>query len=180
MGKPVQRINRVRRRDRAVEDEEWIRSFLGEARYGVVATEWEGQPFMNPVVFVYEQETQAIYFHTSRAGRIFANISRNPRVCFNACRMGDLMPATTASGFDVEYDSVVVFGKAEVLTDESQATRALRLLLGKYFPNLRYGEEYGPITSEQLGRAAVYRVRVEAWSGKRNLAKATTPEDTAT
>jgi nitroimidazol reductase NimA-like FMN-containing flavoprotein (pyridoxamine 5'-phosphate oxidase superfamily) len=161
-------INRVRRRDRAVEDDDWIRAFLRDAQYGVVATESDGQPFINPLLFVYDEETNALYFHTGRAGRIFANIAANARVCFNACRMGDLIADTEAWRFDVAYDSVIVFGKATVLADAEQATRSLRLLLAKYFPDLRYGEDYAPIAPEQLARTAVYRLEIEAWSGKRS------------
>jgi len=123
---------------------------------------------MNPLLFVYEEESNALYFHTGRAGRIFANIAANPRVCFNACRMGELIAETAAWRFDVAYDSVVVFGKATVLMDAEEATRALCLLLAKYFPDLRYGEDYTPITREQLAKTAVYRLEIEAWSGKRN------------
>ena len=166
-------INRVRRRDRAVEDETWIRSFLRDAPYGVVATESKGQPFINPLTFVYDEASHCIYFHTGRAGRIFANIAANPRLCFNASRMGDLIPATRASGFDVEYDSVTVFGRAHVLEDHAEATRALRLLLDKYFPDLRCGEDYSSITTADLSRAAVYRLAVDCWSGKRNVARPT-------
>jgi nitroimidazol reductase NimA-like FMN-containing flavoprotein (pyridoxamine 5'-phosphate oxidase superfamily) len=169
--RPDEPINRVRRRDRAVEDEEWIRSFLRQAGYGVVATESEGQPFINPLIFVYEEESNSVYFHTGRAGRIFANIAKNPRVCFNASRMGKLIPAGKASGFDVEYESVIVFGRAHVLDDEGEALRALRLLLDKYFPELHYGEDYKAIAAGDLRRAAVYRLDIECWSGKRNAAR---------
>jgi hypothetical protein len=161
-------INRVRRRDRAVEDDNWIRAFLRDAQHGVVATEAGGQPFVNPLLFVYEEETNALYFHSGRAGRIFANIAANPRVCFNACRMGKLIAEAEAWRFDVQYESVVVFGKATALADPEEVTRALRLLLAKYFPDLRYGEDYRPITQEQLAKTAVYRLEIEAWSGKRN------------
>ncbi|MFB3880173.1 MAG: pyridoxamine 5'-phosphate oxidase family protein [Armatimonadota bacterium] len=161
-------INWIRRRDRAVEDDEWIRAFLRDARYGVVATESGGQPFTNPVLFVYDEKHNAIHFHTGRQGRIFANIAANPRVCLNACQMGRLIADTAAWRFDVAYDSVVVFGKAAALGDAEEATGALRLLLAKYFPHLRYGEDYAPITPEQLARTAVYRLEIEAWSAKRS------------
>jgi len=163
-----QPINRVRRRERAVEDDAWIRGFLEEIQYGSVASEQEGQPFINPVVFVYEAATHALYFHTGRAGRVYANLMANPRVCFNACRMLGLKAAPAASGFDVAYESVTVFGRAECLAEEAEATRVLRLLVERYFPELRYGEDYAPVTAEQAARTAVWRVRVEAWSGKRN------------
>ena len=163
-------INRVRRRERAVEDEEWIRRFLREARYGVVATECDGQPFVNPLLFAYDEESHALYFHTSREGRICANIRRNPRVCFCASEMGRLVPGAAACGMDVEYGSVVVFGRAEILEDTAEAARALRLLVAKYFPEMGTGEGRPAMTSEEVARPAVYRVRIEAWSGKRNAA----------
>jgi nitroimidazol reductase NimA-like FMN-containing flavoprotein (pyridoxamine 5'-phosphate oxidase superfamily) len=165
-------INRVRRRERAVEDEEWIRGFLREARYGVVATECGGQPFVNPLLFAYDEESHALYFHTSREGRICANIGGNARVCFCASEMGRLVAGAAACGMDVEYGSVVVFGRAEVLEDATEAARALRLLVEKYFPEMGSGAGRPAMTAEEVARPAVYRVRIEAWSGKRNAAEA--------
>jgi hypothetical protein len=163
-------ISRVRRRDRAVEDDEWIRAFLRAAQFGVVASESHGQPFMNPVVFAYEDASSALYFHTGRQGRIFANIRANPRVCFSACRMLGLISGDSAASFDVSYESVIVFGRARVLDNPAQAERALRFLLAKYAPGLCYGQDYRPVTAEQLARSAVYQIDIEAWSGKRNVA----------
>ena len=164
-------LNKVRRRDRAVVDDNWIRAFLREAQYAVVATESEGQPFLNPLLFVYDEQSNSIFFHTGRAGRIFANISSNPRVCLNVCHMGELIADVEAWRFTVGYDSVNVFGSTVVIEDPAAATRALSLLLAKYFPHLRYGEDYSPITSEQLAPTAVYELHIEAWSAKRHTPK---------
>ncbi len=163
-------VNLSRRRDRSVEDPAWIRTYLGEAPFGLVATARDGEPYLTPVNFAYEEGSDSLYFHGARAGRLFATIAINPRVCFNACRMGALILATEASGFDVEYDSVTVFGRARVLEEEAEAAHGLRLLLDKYAPALRYGEDYKAITPDDLARTAVYRIEIEAWSGKRNPA----------
>ena len=163
-----QPINYVRRRDRVVEDDGWIRAFLEKGQYGSVASECEGQPFINPVCYVYDAETHAIYFHTGRAGRIFANLTANPRVCFNVCTALGLEANPAAFSFTMAYESVNVFGRAECIEDEAEAIRALRLLVDRYFPGLKYGEDYPPMTPERLGPTAVWRIRVEAWSGKRN------------
>ncbi len=161
-------INYVRRRDRAVEDDAWIRAFLENAQFGSVASEHEGQPFINPVCFVYDAATHAIYFHTGRTGRIFANLTANPRVCFNVSAMLGLRADPAAFNFTMGYESVTVFGRAECLEEEAEAIRALRLLVARYFPDLKYGEDYPPVTPERLTPTAVWRLRVEAWSGKRN------------
>ena len=162
-----QPIHHIRRRERAVEDDAWISSFLQRAQFGSVASVEEGQPFINPVIFVYEPTAHALYFHTGRAGRIYANLTANPRLCFNACEMIGLIAGTAAAGFDVVYESVMVFGQAQVIAEAAEATHVLQLLLAKYFPHLRYGEDYQPIVPEQLTPTAVWRVPVEAWSGKR-------------
>ena len=169
-------IGRVRRRDRAVEDGAWISSFLEGAPSCVVATESDGRPFATPLIFAYDRRAHCIYFHTGRAGRLFSNVAENPRVCLNAFTMGNLIPAADASGFDVEYESVTVFGRVRVLDDEEDAVRGLCLLVSKYFPELRYREDYGAIAPEELAPTAVYRLDIDAWSGKRNLP---TPDATA-
>ena len=161
-------MNQVRRRDRAVEDETWIRRFLHEARYGVVASVCEGQPYLNPLLFVYDEESNAILFHTARGGRIHSNISGNGRVCFCVSEMGRLIGDEEACAFDVEYASVIVLGRACVLEEEAEAGRALGLLVRKYFPEAAHGEGGKPIPPEQAKRPAVYRVDIESWSGKRN------------
>lgn len=161
-------INYVRRRERAVDDDAWIRQFLHDAPYGLVATERDGQPFMNPLIFAYDEAAHAIYYHTGRKGRIFANVTANPRVCFNACKMNGLISKPAASGFDVAYESVIVFGRVRIVEDEAEATAALRAMLDKYFSHLRYGEDYSPITPQQLQPTAVHCLQIASWSAKRN------------
>src|SRR5579863_9555531 len=140
----------VRRTDRAVDDETWIKEFLHQAPTGQLATVYEGQPFINSNLFVFDEAAHALYMHTFRLGRTRANIERNERVCFSVSAMGRLLPASEALEFSVEYDSVVVFGRGSILNDEGQAKRALQLLLDKYFPHLKPGQDYRAIVLEEL------------------------------
>lgn len=163
-------IHQPRRRDRAVDDETWIREYLQRASWGVLATAFDGQPFLNSNLFVFDPSMHAIYLHTARLGRTRSNIESSPQVCFSVGEMGRLLPADTALEFSVEYSSVVVFGRARVVADAEEARRALQLLLDKYFPHLRPGRDYRPIQPEELGRTSVYRVDIEHWSAKRKVA----------
>lgn len=167
--------HQVRRADRTVEDEGWIRALLHRAPYGVLATEYDGQPFINSNLFVFDEATHAIYLHTAQVGRTRANIEQNDRVCFSVSEMGRLLPADTALEFSVEYGGVTVFGRAVIVTDEEEARHGLQLLLNKYFPHLKPGRDYRPITSEELARTTVYRVQIEHWSGKKKGAEANFP-----
>ena len=59
----------LRRRDRGVEDEAWIRELLRESATGVLATVNDGQPFLNSNLFVYDEAEHAIWMHTASTGR---------------------------------------------------------------------------------------------------------------
>ncbi|MBZ0302665.1 MAG: pyridoxamine 5'-phosphate oxidase family protein [Anaerolineae bacterium] len=168
-------VDHIRRQDRAVEDEAWIVQFLTSAAVGTLASAYEGQPFINSNLFVYHPARRCIYLHTAHAGRTRANIEANPRVCFSVMAMGRLLPADEALEFSVEYESVVVFGQAVIVTDADEALCGLQLLLDKYAPHLQPGVDYRPPVSEELDRTAVYRIDIDTWTGKRKAVAADFP-----
>jgi nitroimidazol reductase NimA-like FMN-containing flavoprotein (pyridoxamine 5'-phosphate oxidase superfamily) len=80
--------------------------------------------------------------------------------------MGRLLPADEALEFGVEYRSVVLSGRAIQVEDPEEALRGLELIMEKYAPHLKSGEDYAPIASEELIRTSVVRLDIESWSGK--------------
>ncbi|HUX42058.1 MAG TPA: pyridoxamine 5'-phosphate oxidase family protein [Rectinemataceae bacterium] len=162
----------VRRKDRAVEDTEWLRALLHRAPMGILATSRDGQPSINTRHFAFDDEAGAIYLHGAKSGRTIDDIGLNDRVCFSASEIGRQLPASKAFDFGSEYASVVVYGRAAIVEDEAEARRALELILAKYFPHLAYGRDYAPIADKELSATAVIRVTIEEWSGKRKVAGA--------
>ena len=148
---------------------------LAKAPFGVLATVRDGQPFVNMNIFVYEPATHSIFLHTANAGQTRGNVLQENRVSFCVSEMGRLLPAVYALEFSVEYAGVVVFGAAEVVTDDAEAARALQLLLDKYAPHLKPDVHYRPSTPAEIARTTVYRLRIERWSGKRKVAPADHP-----
>jgi nitroimidazol reductase NimA-like FMN-containing flavoprotein (pyridoxamine 5'-phosphate oxidase superfamily) len=158
--------SRLRRRDRG-KDDAWVRAFMKEAPYGYLATaDAAGQPYLNSNLFVYDEQRHCIYLHTHRTGRTRDNVERSEKVAFSASAMGRLLPAPEALEFSVEYCGVSAFGTGRVVDEVEEAKAALQMLLDKYAPHLRPGRDYRPTTDEELARTAVYRVDIEAWSGK--------------
>jgi hypothetical protein len=66
----------------------------------------------------------------------------------------------------VEYASVVVFGKVEILTEADQTRHGLQLLLDRFFPHLKPGIDYREILPQELDITSVYRIKIDSWSGK--------------
>ncbi len=159
----------VRRRDRAVADDDWIAALLRRAPLASLATIADGQPFINSNLFVYDEARHVIYMHTARYGRTRANLERDERVCLSVSEMGRLLPADVALEFSVEYSGAAVFGRGAVVEDVDEAAHGLQLLLNKYFAHLRPGEHYRPSTLEEVARTSVYRITIEEWSGKRKV-----------
>jgi nitroimidazol reductase NimA-like FMN-containing flavoprotein (pyridoxamine 5'-phosphate oxidase superfamily) len=162
----------VRRQDRAVTDEAWIERLLAQAPLGVMATAEEGEPYLNANLFVYDATQKVIYLHTARSGRTRRMIGEATRVAFSVHEMGRLLPAPFALEMSVEYAGVVVFGEAALVEDAAEAEYGLQLLLDKYFPHLHPGRDYQAIQPAELARTSVFRIRIEAWSGKQKQAPA--------
>jgi hypothetical protein len=164
-------IAAVRRKENAVSDDEWIKALLRRGGYGVLGTVCEGdqitRPFLNANSYVYDETNHCIYFHRDKIGRTSANLERNPYVCYTVVEMGRMYAGPDVLDFGVEYRSVVVFGMAELVGHE-EAARALRMLLEKYAPHLKYGVDYQPFKPQCAQAAAVYKIKIEKWSGKRN------------
>lgn len=173
----TQPANAVRRQDREKE-ETWIKKYLEAAPYGALATVYDGQPFINSNLFVYDAEAHAIYIHTAHVGRTRANVDEGGKsvaACFSAFSMGRLLPADEALEFSVEYEGVTAFGKMYIVEETEAATHGLQLLLDKYAPHLRPGRDYRPITLDELKRTAVFRLDIESWSGKKKEVEADFP-----
>jgi uncharacterized protein len=167
-------IQRVRRSEAAVNDEAWMRGLLKRGPFGTMATAAGEQPFLNTHTYVYDEARNCIYLHRDPVGRTSANLERNPRVCYQVVEMGRMYSGPKALDFGVEYRSVVIFGTArQVELDE--AAHALRLLMEKYAPHLKFGEDYEPFKPACPQAAAVYRIDIERWSGKRNEVAADHP-----
>jgi len=148
--------------------EEWIRALLRTGLTAHLASARDGQPFLHPTSFWFDEERRQIAFHSNIAGRMRSNLEAAPRVCLEVSEMGRLLPSNVALEFSLQYRSVLVFGSVRLVTDPEEARRLLYGLLAKYFPGMTPGREYRPITDKELRQTSVYALQIESWSGKEN------------
>ena len=167
---PENRSDDVRLAGRAVSDDEWIAEFLTEEPMCVVGLVDDGEPYLVNQLFVYDKSEDAIFLHGAATGRTRTIVERGDRapVCLTASRMGRLLPAEMPVDFDVEYESVVVYGHIRVVEKVERKHRALELIMDTFAPDLTAGEDYEPIADESIDRTSVYQIDIEGWSGKRN------------
>jgi uncharacterized protein len=168
--------NTIKRNDRAISDDQWIRSFLENSPFGMIATVYQEQPFAHINLFTYDPDGHCLYIHNAENGRIIDNINTNNRVCFTVSEMGRLLPAKKACKFSVEYASVVIFGTAEILQNLQEKIYGFNLLMKKYFPQYHAEKDYRPIDIQETKRTAVIKININNWSGKRNQPKDKNPE----
>jgi nitroimidazol reductase NimA-like FMN-containing flavoprotein (pyridoxamine 5'-phosphate oxidase superfamily) len=150
-------------------DDEWIGAFLRTAKVGHIASALRnGQPFLNPSTFWFDEENHQLIFHSNVTGRIRSNIEGNSRVCFEVSELGKVLPANVALEFSLQFRSVIVFGEARLISDPEEARRVMYGLIHKYFPAMTPGREFREITEKELKRTSVYAIQIEEWSGKEN------------
>lgn len=154
----------MRRTDRELERGECL-AFLREAEYGVLATVGsDGQPYGVPLSFWIDSE--ALYFHCTRKGYKLDNLAVNPRVSFTVA--GNTRPVYD-KGFTTRYTSVIVFGAAREVLDDTKKAEVLRALAEKYLP--AHHDRVEDTITRLLSHTAVYAVDMETVTGKANRPK---------
>ncbi|HCZ33581.1 MAG TPA: MFS transporter [Holophagaceae bacterium] len=148
----------IRRRDRALDETEALR-LLQEAEWGVLATvDAEGWPYAVPVNHAVVDG--ALIIHCATAGHKLANLAFNPKVSYCAVTEAETLPLELAT----RYASVIVFGRAELLTDEAEKRAALRAL------GLRFAAAHPDVVDREVAkdafRTTVIRVRIQRATGK--------------
>jgi nitroimidazol reductase NimA-like FMN-containing flavoprotein (pyridoxamine 5'-phosphate oxidase superfamily) len=157
------------RRTEYARDDAWIRGFLAEVEAGCLATLGrDGRPHATPMNFWYDSERHRIVLHGSPAGQLAEDLAVEPQAGFSLFRSGRMLPSNDAEAFTTQYESVFVQGRVTLLADEEQKRAALDGLIRRYWPRLRAGRDYRPMSAELLARTAVWVLEVASWSGKRN------------
>ena len=120
---------REMRRKRQELSEEACRQVLLEATSGVLAVYGdEGYPYAVPLSFVYAGSK--IYFHGAKSGHKLDAIRRNEKVSFCVIGQDEIIPEK----FTTYFRSVIVFGTARILEDETEMRTAIEILSDKYAP----------------------------------------------
>ena len=118
----------------------------------------DGYPYTVPVNYVYENGK--IYFHSAASGHKMDSIRRNDKVSFCVIDQDKVVPEELTT----YYRSVIAFGRAYIVEDETEKRHALELLGQKYAPD--YPEKAVTSIGKALNVVSIVVVVVEHMSAK--------------
>ena len=147
----------MRKKNRQLTTEE-ARAILEKCPWGTLSTIGEdGWPYGVPVNYVVEDNE--IYIHCAKTGHKLDNIRHNDKACFTAVSRANVLSAE----FSTDYESVVAFGRA-AFVDDSEARRALQLIIAKYSPEFKTAGD--AMVQQMADVTQVIRIDVEHITGK--------------
>ncbi len=174
-------FRKIRRKEKQLRIEE-CHEILAKAEYGTLSTMGaDGYPYAVAVNFVFLNRN--IYFHCATVGHKLDNIYYCSNVSFNIVTDVWVVPLIhneknieselRFKGFDTNYNSVVIFGKAKEVIGSEKKDGLIGLL--DKFLNLnnitQYREEGIKYIEKQLKRTKLIKIEIEHMTGKRGISK---------
>jgi len=120
-----------------------------------------GYPYTVPVS--YTLKDGEVLFHSAIEGHKIESIRNNDKVTFCVIDRDDVI----AAEFTTKYSSVIVFGRARILTDDAEKARAMGAITQKYYPDhMKEGREE---IESSVKRFCSVAISVEHMTGEASL-----------
>ena len=157
---------RVRRHpERAVPDE--ANDILVEglvAHVGFADAEW---PIVIPLLYGFSRtEPDRIVLHGSRASRLQKVLASSAPVCVTVTILDGLVFSRSAKYHSANYRSVVCFGRAREVTDDTEKERMMAEMTARYFEGRTAGTDYEAPSKKDLDEITVVAFTIEQRSAK--------------
>lgn len=148
----------MRRKKQFLSEAETI-EILKSCTSGVLAVIGDNDyPYAVPLSYAYEDGK--LFFHFAKAGHKLDSIIKNNKVSFCVIKTDDVVQET----FTTHFRSVIVFGRARILTDDYEKRHALECLVAKYSPN--YITEGQSEIAREWKLVTAAEVKIEHMTGK--------------
>lgn len=148
----------MRRKKQLLTEAETI-EILQSCTSGVLAVKGDNDyPYAVPLSFAYKDGK--LFFHFAKAGHKLDSIVKNNKVSFCVIQTDNVIQKT----FTTHFRSAIVFGRARILTEDSEKKYALECLVEKYSPDyITAGQSE---IERDWKRVCVAEVTIEHMTGK--------------
>jgi uncharacterized protein len=143
-------------------DRATINAILDEGFFCHVGFVVDGQPYVIPTG--YARVGDVLYIHGSAASRMLHHLSEGVNVCVTVTLVDGLVLARSAFHHSINYRSVVILGRAELVDDPEERSKALEALT-EHIIRGRWAEVRWPNELE-LKATTVLRLPIEEASAK--------------
>ncbi len=161
----MNRTNRTQLRrlpKRGFHDSAIINEILDAGFLAHVGFQVDGQPFVIPTL--YGRDGEKLYLHGSAASRMLGELAEGVPACVTVTLVDGLVLARSAFHHSMNYRSVVAFGAARKIEEESQKRAALRVI-SEHLIRGRWEDVREP-NSKELKATSVLEFVIEEASAK--------------
>ncbi|MBV8529124.1 MAG: pyridoxamine 5'-phosphate oxidase family protein [Candidatus Dormibacteraeota bacterium] len=131
---PVTPRTRVRRHsERGSYDRELVHSILDGGMIAHVGVGTDRGPRVIPMMYARDGDT--LYLHGAPANQVLNRAASGVDVCVEVTLLDGLVLARSAFNHSMNYRSVVVYGQATPVTDDTEKLRALDVLVRRITPD---------------------------------------------
>lgn len=147
------------RKKQALSPEDCIAILQREKRGVLAVLGDEDYPYAVPLNHYYCPEDGKLYFHSGKTGHKIDAMRRHPKASF--CVYGEGIPSDT---WALRFESVIVFGRIEIVEDEETVVRMARELSRKFTDDEAYIQQE---IDRHLHRTLLFALAPEQITGKR-------------
>jgi len=119
-----------------------------------------------PVVIptIYGRKNNYLYIHGAAVSRMLVSIAKGIPISLNVTQTKALVLARSAFHHSLNYESVTVFGQAELVTDNSEKLEALEVITNQIIKG-RWDEVRKP-NKKELNVSSVLKIKITEASAK--------------
>jgi nitroimidazol reductase NimA-like FMN-containing flavoprotein (pyridoxamine 5'-phosphate oxidase superfamily) len=159
---PTSRTRVGRHAERGNYDRFQIYAILDEGFICHIGFVVDGQPYVIPTA--YGRAGDQLYFHGAAANRMLRSLAQGVDVCATVTLVDGFVMARAAFRQSLNYRSVVILGKARLVTDPVEKMEALRCLTNHVVPE-RWEEVRVP-NEKELAATSVLALPLQELSAK--------------
>ncbi len=175
---PTGRTIPTRYPDRARHDAESVRQIIDEALHCHLAFTVDGEPRLLPTLHARDGDTLYLHGSTGSGPMLAARTPEGMPACVAITLFDGLVLARSQFHHSANYRSVVIHGRARLVTDETEKRRALTALVEHMVPGR--SADSRPPSAKELAQTAVLAMPLDESSAKIRMGNALDePEDMA-
>ena len=151
----------MRRLEKEIKDRKQIETIMAKAKCCRIALVDGILPYIVPINFAVNNNH--LYFHSANEGKKIDILRKNNSVCFEIDIEGEIVESKTACSWGMKYVSVIGFGQAFFIEDNTKKRKALDILMEKYAG--RSGFSY---SDDELEKIIIIDVKIDQIYGKQS------------